>query len=120
VRGWDVRGSFGKNKVEHGPFDSPSFITYQLGRLTMSLKSALRLGNGVFWLWMWVSAAMMPVNSGTDNFWAAKASQLFSLNPNIQDIPRFLGNGIFPLILWFVFDRLLKPKAKAKSQAGAE
>lgn len=51
---------------------------------------------------------MMPVTGSTDNFWAAKATQLFSLNPNTQDIPRFMGNAIFPLILWFVFDRILK------------
>lgn len=55
---------------------------------------------------------MTPVISDTDNFWAAKATQLFSLNPNIQDIPRFIGNAVFPLILWFVFDRILKSKAK--------
>ena len=66
---------------------------------------------------MWLSAAMMPVISGTDNFWAAKATQLFSLNPNIQDIPRFIGNAVFPLILWFVFDRILKSKIKSKLQA---
>jgi hypothetical protein len=63
---------------------------------------------------MWLSAAMMPVTSGTDNFWAAKVTQLFSLNPNIQDIPRFIGNAIFPFILWFVVDWILKPKAKKK------
>ena len=83
----------------------------------MSPKPALRVANGIFWLWMWLSAAMMPVISGPDNFWAAKAAQLFSLNPNIQDIPRFVGNAVLPFILWFVFDRILKSKTKSKSQA---
>lgn len=86
----------------------------------MSFRKTLRIANGIFWLWLWLSAALMPVTSATDNFWAAKAAQLFSLNPNIQDIPRFIGNAVFPLILWFVFDRFLKPKAKAKSEAATE
>lgn len=86
----------------------------------MSVRATLRVVNGIFWLWIWLSAAMMPVTSDTDNFWAAKAAQLFSLNPNIQDIPRFIGNAVFPLMLWFVFDRILKPKAKTKSQTAQE
>jgi len=83
----------------------------------MGLRTAVRVANGIFWLWMWLSAAMMPVTSGTDNFWAAKAAQLFSLNPNIQDIPRFLGNSVLPLILWFVIDWILKPKPNTNSRA---
>lgn len=79
----------------------------------MSPKTALRVANGIFWLWIWLSAAMTPVINDTDNFWVAKAAQLFSLNPNIQDIPRFIGNAVFPLILWFVFDWILKSKAKS-------
>lgn len=69
---------------------------------------------------MWLSAALTPVSSGIDNFWTAKATQLFSLNPNIHDIPRFISNAVFPLILWFVFDLLLKPKAKSKSLEATE
>lgn len=81
----------------------------------MRPKIALRVANGIFWIWMWLSAAMMPVISGADNFWVEKAAQLFSLNPNIQDIPRLIGNAVFPLILWFVFDWVLKSKTVSKS-----
>lgn len=86
----------------------------------MNHRAILRIVNAIFWLWMWLSAAMMPVTSGADNFWAAKATQLFSLNPNIQDIPRFVGNAVLPLILWFVFDRILKSKTKSKQQAASK
>lgn len=87
--------------------------------MSMSFRTTLRVINGIFWLWMWLSAAMMPIISITDDFWAAKAAQFFSLNPNIQDIPRFIGNAVLPLILWFVFDRLLKLRFKAKSQVAS-
>jgi p-aminobenzoyl-glutamate transporter AbgT len=83
----------------------------------MSLRIALRIANGTFWLWVCLSAAMMPVTNGSSDFWAAKASQLFQLNPNIQDIPRFIGNAVVLLILWFVVDLILKPKLKKKSTA---
>lgn len=88
--------------------------------MSMSMRNALRIANGIFWIWMLLSAAMLPVTNGTDNFWAAKATQLFSLNPNIQDVPRFIGNAIIPLILWFVLDRTLKPKTKKQTQVTSE
>ena len=83
----------------------------------MNLRSILRVANGIFWFWMWFSAAMMPVTSSADDFWSVKVSQLFSLNPNIQDIPRFIGNALLKLMLWLAFDRLLKPKKKAKTKS---
>lgn len=83
----------------------------------MSLRTSPRIVNGIFWLWMWLSSAMMPVTADTDYFWAAKVAQLFSLNPNIQDTSRLIGNAILPLILWFILDRILKPKEKTKSQS---
>lgn len=86
----------------------------------MRFRKTLRITNGIFWLWLWLSAALMPVTAVSDNFWAAKAVQLFSLNPNIQDIPMFIGNAVFPFILWFVFDRLLRPKAKVKLETATE
>lgn len=83
----------------------------------MSLITSPRILNGIFWLWMWLSSVMMPITADTDNYWTAKVSQLFSLNPNIQDTPRLIGNAILPLILWFILDRILKSKVKAKSQS---
>ena len=83
----------------------------------MSLRTSPRILNGIFWLWIWLSSAMMPITADTDNYWAAKVAQLFSLNPNIQDAPRLIGNAILPLILWFILDRILKSKEKTKSQS---
>lgn len=86
----------------------------------MNFKTTSRITNGIFWLWMWLSAAMMPVTNGSDDFWAGKTVQLFSLNPNIHDTPRLAGNILIPLILWFIFDRIIKPKSKTKTQVASE
>lgn len=72
-------------------------------RLLMHVVLSLRAANAVFWLWMLFSAAMLPVVGGKD-FWAAKSAQLFALNPHLSDLPRFLGNALIPLLLWFMFD----------------
>ena len=79
----------------------------------MTKTTWLRIGNGAFWLWMWFSAVMLPVTISTEDFWGAKAAQLFSLNPNISDVPTFVGNGVFPFLFWFVVDRIMKRKPKS-------
>jgi hypothetical protein len=74
----------------------------------MNKKRNLRIINGIFWLWMWLSSAMLPVTANTDKFWSAKLAQLFILNPNIDDIFRLLGNALIPFILWGIIDRFIK------------
>lgn len=83
----------------------------------MSFRTSSRILNGMLWLWIWLSSAMLPITTDTDNYWAAKIAQLFTLNANIHDIPRLIGNAILPLVLWFILDRILKPNEKTKSQS---
>jgi hypothetical protein len=46
---------------------------------------------------------MLPVVTSGD-FWAEKAKQLFRLNDHLDDFPRFAGEALIPLVLWFVID----------------
>ncbi|MFL9709955.1 hypothetical protein [Methylobacillus sp. Pita1] len=83
----------------------------------MNQKPTSRIINMIIWLWIWLSSVMLPVTTNTEDFWSAKIAQLFTINPNIQDIPRLIGNAILPLILWFIIDRVLKRKnLKANNQ----
>lgn len=75
----------------------------------------LRAANGVFWLWMWLSSAMLPVKHTHASIVIEKIKQLFILNPNIHDIPKFVGNGIVIITLWFGLDWVIRKREKNNS-----
>lgn len=75
----------------------------------------IRVANGIFWLWMWFSSAMLPVSHANTNYVIEKIKQLFILNPNIHDIPRFVGNGIVIITLWFGLDWVMRRREKMNS-----
>jgi hypothetical protein len=75
--------------------------------------TTLRIINAVFWLYLALSQALLPV-SGTADFWTEKAKQLTRLNPYILDDPgRFAGNLIIPIALWFLIDLAFRRRSKA-------
>jgi hypothetical protein len=86
------------------------------------MKTA-RIINAIFWLYMWLSDAMMPVVENQENFWTEKAKQLFRLNryliSDLYNLPSqiglVLGTAIIPLLLWFVIDWILRRAGRAKT-----
>ncbi len=82
------------------------------------MRGGLRIFNAVLWAWLWLSGAMLPVVTNGSDYWAQKGAQLFSFNPNLNDIPALLGNAVLPFILWFISDRVIRGKsAKAKAKS---
>lgn len=82
----------------------------------MSIWKKLRIANVIFWLWMWFSSAMLPFSHGKGNYFAEKLKQLVTLNPNLHDIQRFIGNGIVIIALWFGLDWVMRNKDKNESK----
>ena len=66
--------------------------------------TAARIINAVFWLYMWLSQALLPVDPTTEDFWAEQGRKLFRLNPHFDDPARLIGNAVIPLVLWFFID----------------
>jgi hypothetical protein len=75
-----------------------------------------RILNAIFWLYIWLSDALMPV-TGSGDFWAAKGRQLFRLNSNFNDPPRLIGSTITILVLWFVIDWALRRVSRRRTKA---
>ena len=84
-----------------------------------------RIINAIFWLYLWLSDAMMPVVENQENFWTEKGKQLFRLNryltSDFYNLPAqiglLLGTAIIPLVLWFVIDWILRRTGRAKTTA---
>ena len=82
-----------------------------------------RIVNGGFWLYLWLSDAMMPVVENQENFWTEKGKQLFRLNRYLisdfyslpTQIGLVIGTAIIPLVLWFVIDWSLRRTGRAKT-----
>jgi hypothetical protein len=69
-----------------------------------------RIINVVFWLYIWLSGALMPDIP-------LSAMKLVSLNPHLfDDPPRFLGNGFIFIVLWALIDWPLRRASKARRQ----
>src|SRR5712691_4048232 len=82
-------------------------------RRRRSRMKVARIVNAAFWLYLWFSAALLPVTTAGD-FWTAKAKQLVSLNPSLFDDPaRFIGNGMILIILMLLIDWPLRRAARA-------
>jgi len=84
-----------------------------------------RLVNGIFWAYLWLSDATMPVVENQENFWTEKGKQLFRLNrylvTDFYNLPTqiglFIGTAIIPLVLWFVIDWILRRADRTKTTA---
>jgi hypothetical protein len=66
--------------------------------------------NMALWSYVMFSGVLQPVTvpNGSD-YWTEFLRQALSLNHNIFDNPpRFLGNIIVPLVLWFGCDVILR------------
>jgi len=74
-----------------------------------------RTVNAVVWLYLWLSQTLHPVITAGD-YWTEKAKQLVRFGP-FDDIPRLVGQGVIPLVLWFVIDRILRRRARRKAMA---
>jgi hypothetical protein len=72
------------------------------------MTMGLRVLNGIFWLYLWLSDAIQPGGDWPD--------KLFRLNSHIDDSYRFVGNAIIPLVLWFVIDTILRRAVRAKAR----
>ncbi len=73
-----------------------------------------RIVNAIFWLYIWLSEALMPVVTPGD-FWVEKGKQLFRFNSHINDPAVFIGNGIIPFILWLAIDWALRRARRPKT-----
>ncbi|GEM_PF-5954357 len=73
--------------------------------------------NIIFWLYIWLSQALLPVIATNDDFWAEKGKQLFRLNPHFDDPARLIGNALIPFVCWLVIDWGLRRRAKRQSTA---
>jgi hypothetical protein len=62
-----------------------------------------RIINAIIWLYLWLSDALQPVETGGD-FRSEKTKQFFRLNHHIDDPFRFAGNAVIPFLLWLVID----------------
>ena len=84
-----------------------------------------RIVNAIFWLYLWLSDAMMPVVENQENFWTEKGKQLFQLNryliSDFYNLPTqiglVIGTAIIPLVLWLVSDWILRRAGRAKTTA---
>ena len=78
--------------------------------------SNARLINAAIWLYLWLSRVMTPsiVPAADEDFWAAKAHQLVEFGP-FDDIPRLLGRGLLPLILWAFIDWRLRRRERMRA-----
>jgi hypothetical protein len=59
---------------------------------------------------MWLSSALLPITNDVDYFWAAKAVQIFTLNPHFDDISRLIGNAVIPILIWYFVHVMLGRK----------
>jgi hypothetical protein len=75
-----------------------------------------RIINAIFWLYLWLSDALNPVLTQGD-FWIEKGKQLFRLNSHFDDLPRLIGNGIIPIVVWLLIDWGLRRAARPKATA---
>jgi hypothetical protein len=66
-----------------------------------------RIVNAIFWLYAWLSQALLPVTTLGD-FWTEKSKQLFRLNPDLYHPVRLFGFAVIPLVFWFGIDRALR------------
>ncbi|AOV16460.1 hypothetical protein BJI67_04670 [Acidihalobacter aeolianus] len=64
---------------------------------------------------MWFSSAMLPLHHGSSNFLLEKLKQFVTLNPNLHDIPKFIGNGIAIVLLWYGIDWVIRRKQRMES-----
>jgi hypothetical protein len=80
------------------------------------LIKVARIANLIFWLYMWLSQTLLPV-ANPDDYWSEKASQLFKLNPHLNDLAQLLGDAIFPFMLWLSLDWGLRRRAR-RSETG--
>jgi hypothetical protein len=82
-----------------------------------------RIINAIFWIYLWLSDAMMPVIENQEHFWTEKGKQLFRLNryliSDLYNLPSriglLIGTAIIPLVLWFVIDWILRRAARVKT-----
>ena len=58
------------------------------------------------WCWVALSNFLAPVVTESD-FWIEKGRQLFQLGP-VDDMPGLLGRAVIPLLLWLLFDWLIR------------
>ena len=87
--------------------------------------TAARIINAIFWLYLSLSDAMMPVVENQENFWTEKGKQLFRLNryliSDFYNLPAqiglVLGTAIIPFVLWFVIDWILRRAGRANTTA---
>jgi len=75
--------------------------------------SAGRIINAMFWLYIWFSGAITPISTTTKSeYFCTQSQMVVGLNPNIfYDFPRFLGNGVIPIICWLVIDWLIRRRS---------
>jgi hypothetical protein len=77
----------------------------------MASTSRFRIANGVLWLYLWLSQALVPVIT-TGNFWSAKGRQLFSFGP-FDDIESLLARAAIPFFLWLMIDWWIRRRGTA-------
>jgi hypothetical protein len=85
--------------------------------------SRARIINALFWLYLWLSQALMPVTdapvTSDSEFWIAKAHQLFQFGPfdSAFDIGRLMGRGLILIAIWSLIDwRLRRRQAHLRTQ----
>lgn len=77
----------------------------------MKVVNIKRTINAVFWLYIWLSHALMPVTNGGD-YGQEKLKQLLTFGPFDDPLP-LLGRAIFPGILCAFIDlRIRKPASE--------
>jgi len=63
---------------------------------------------------VWLYQVLLPVYPPVDDFWGAKAQQLFRFGP-FDDVARLLGRALIPFILWFLIDWAIRRRSAKRS-----
>ena len=76
------------------------------------MRGLFRIFNTMVWCWVALSNVLTPVVTEGD-FWIEKGRQFFQLG-QVDDMPRLLGRAVIPILLWLLFDWLIRTHGIAR------